>query len=146
MGSPGHVVVGAAHPDLHLAMQSRVLLSEAEACVEPLTVAWTYVSYPTSSQCACEFYRLACAALLRESSKHLTDPICMSWRREKARSVQGVIADLSSVPGADDSDEPAPVGKPAPVLFPLRAGGGPEAQTSKNTYAAKITRTNTILR
>ncbi|CAE7462248.1 mut-7 [Symbiodinium natans] len=66
VGCPSHVVVGAAHPDLHLAISSRVLLGEAEAA----------------------------------------------------------IADLSSVPGADDSDEPAPVSKSAPVLFPLRAGGG----------------------
>ena len=40
------------------------------------------------------------------------------------QSEQAAIADLSSVPGADDSDEPAPVSKSAPVLFPLRAGGG----------------------
>ncbi|CAE7218380.1 mut-7 [Symbiodinium necroappetens] len=66
VGCPSNVVVGAAHPSLHLTISSRVLLSEAEAA----------------------------------------------------------IADLSSIPGADDSDEPAPANKPAPVLFPLRAGGG----------------------
>ncbi|CAE7220414.1 mut-7 [Symbiodinium sp. CCMP2456] len=66
VGCPSNLVVGAAHPSLHLTISSRVLLSEAEAA----------------------------------------------------------IADLSSIPGADDSDEPAPANKPAPVLFPLRAGGG----------------------
>ena len=40
------------------------------------------------------------------------------------KQLQAAIADLSSIPGADDSDEPAPANKPAPVLFPLRAGGG----------------------
>ena len=45
-------------------------------------------------------------------------------QRISNKLLQAAIADLSSIPGADDSDEPAPANKPAPVLFPLRAGGG----------------------